>query len=340
MEIKFLDKNDINYSRVKELLLISKDNNLFTNNGPVKNILEDKLKNILGLDKDKKVLCLNNGTSALSVLLFLYEIKNKKSLKWLSPSFTFPSVISNKHNTLLTDIDINTFTLNENDSLINEVDGIILTNLFGTTVDIEKWVNICLERGKILIFDNASSPLTLFNGKKISNYGDASYGSLHHTKYMGFGEGGFIVINEKDYELCKTISNFGFYGENISNLSSNFKMSDISASFILQHLESFNYNDYIDVQNKLIKKISQINGVNIFNYNEGVVYGNLPLLFERNIESCEFIEKGISANKYYKPLLPHKNSLDIYNRIINLPLNNSLNDEKINFMVNKIKEIL
>ncbi len=340
MKIKFIDKGNIDYSRVEYLLNISKEKHLYTNNGPVKNILEKKLAELLGVEDGKKVLCVNNGTSALTVLISLYEYKVNKKLKWLSPSFTFPSVISNKHNCVLTDINKNTFTLNEEDVLIDSVDGIIITNLFGTMTNIEKWVKICKDKNKILLFDNASSPLSTFKGKKISNYGDGSYGSLHHTKYLGFGEGGFIVMDEKDYDLCTSLTNFGFHKENLSKISSNFKMSDISASFILQHIEKFEVNKYIRIQNKFIEELNNINGVDIFNYSDGVVYGNLPLFFNKKISTEYFIKKGIESNKYYQPIENHKNSIEIFDRIINLPLHTSLTDEEIKYIINIIKQNL
>ena len=65
---------------------------------------------------------------------------------------------------------------------------------------------------KILILDNASSPLSLLRGKNISTLGDATFGSLHHTKYLGFGEGGFAVIDSKNYRELNSITNFGFKG--------------------------------------------------------------------------------------------------------------------------------
>ncbi len=338
MIVNYIEKKKIDHNLVDEYLSISEQVNIFTNNGPVKELLESKLHTLLGLDDTKKVICVNNGTSALHTIMLYYDRLFNKKMRWLSPSFTFPSVVVNNSNTILEDIDPRTGTLpKKHKTSLDDYDGIILTNLFGSVVDIPYWVDFCEKNNKRLIFDNASSPLSTYGGYNICSYGDMCFGSLHHTKYLGFGEGGFLVVPSLLYDTVSHITNFGYSSDRVHDKgSSNFKMSDISATFILQHITNFNLGKHLETQNKIISIVKN-KGLKVFNYNENLVYGNLPLIIE-NRDLHFFRDLKIEVNKYYKPLdMSHENSINLYNKIINLPLHSGLTEFQINH-INKVLE--
>jgi len=331
MIVNYIENKYVSFDRVIQLLNMCKDKNIFTNNGPVKLLLEQKISDLIELPKDKTVICTSSGTTALHALMFYYENVMKKRMIWGLPSFTFPSPCVNGFNYKLYDIDLETLTIPQNFN-IQEVDGIILTNLFGTHVDIDFWVKKCNEYKKTLIFDNASSFMSRHDNINICNYGESSFASLHHTKFMGFGEGGFMVVGCENRDLMESIINFGFHGNReFSPMSSNFKMSDISASFILQHIESYDIDKHVVVQNKIIDALEDIDGVNILKgFGGSVVYGCIPLFFEYGMDHRDFKNLGIEVNKYYLPLSKDsKNAFEIYNRIINFPVNQAIDDYQI-----------
>lgn len=326
-------------SRVKDLLATSKKLNHFTNNGPIKSQLESKLESMLKLEPNKKVLCFCNGTAALHALMFL-SIR-KGVARWVSPSFTFPSaVVGGAFDVALKDIDPSSSTLPLDSKSLNldKYDGIILTTLFGSYVDLGLWEGFCKDQGKVLIVDNASSPLSEVDGKNVCAYGDYTFGSLHHTKYLGVGEGGFAVVPAEEYNDLLAISNFGFADNRVHDpLSSNFKMSDISAAHILAHIERYNVQKHIDTQETIIDATKDC--VEFLNYAPGVVYGNLPVIF-RNLPKADhtyFQSMNIVANKYYKPLEPFPNSLKLYDQIVNLPLYDSLTKINVQTIIDAIK---
>ena len=147
----------------------------------------------------------------------------------------------------------------------------MLTNLFGSCPhDFFKWIDFCQENKKVLIFDNASSPLSKVNDINICNYGDFSFGSLHHTKYLGFGEGGFAVIPSDYYDEFEEILGFGFTKGAIRRTynrhSSNYKMSDISAAAILQQILKFNFENHLEAQSKYLELISKYPEIKLLNY--------------------------------------------------------------------------
>ena len=340
--IKYVQQKKVDYDLVKFLLENSQKSNQYTNRGPAKYELEKKLSEILELPKNKKVICVANGTLALhSIFLFLKE-KYSKRIKMVSPSFTFPSCVVGGYNTSIVDIEMQNYTIPLTKETIDSYDCFIITNLFGTyPSNLLEWQKQCKENNKILILDNASSPLSKINGIGINNIGDFSFGSLHHTKFLGFGEGGFIVTDEKNYEKFNEIIGFGFETSSTKRKyqknSSNYKISDINCAFIHQHIIRYDINLHKEIQNSLIKKINEIDGLKVFNYSEGVVYGNLPILYEENINHLYFKDKNIECNKYYYPLKRHKNSMQLYRKIVNLPLHSDLTEYEIDAMVNILK---
>ena len=80
-------------------------------------------------------------------------------------SFTFPpSAQGNLNNVRIIDIDLEGgIDLNQ---INNDIDGIIVTNIFGNIVNIEKYGKWAFDNNKFLLFDNAATP-TLFLKVKI-----------------------------------------------------------------------------------------------------------------------------------------------------------------------------
>lgn len=342
-EINFLPIKEVNYFSIESLLKKSQETNNFTNNGPLKFQLENILHSFLNLSDDKSVVCFNNGTSAIQAAMMLYESDNP-NFKWALPSFNFPSALtSGRSNVHVLPVDPNTGLAKLSDNL-KEFDGFIITNLFGAPANIKEWEEFCSKNNKILIFDNASSPLSIYNDKNICEYGDISIGSLHHTKTIGFGEGGFAVVPSDLYHNINNITNFGY--NHLSNfkvydkLSSNFKMPDTSAAFIIEHVEKFEFNKIKKIQDTLIKRISRISDVYILNYQDGVFYGNLPVVFPFDIGKDFFHSLGIEVNKYYFPVSNDNNAMQLYKRIINFPLHQDLNSKSIDTIINSIKKAL
>lgn len=185
--------------------------------------------------------------------------------------------------------------------------------------------------------DNASSFMSTKNGVNMNLQGDASFGSLHHTKSLGFGEGGFLVIDADMYEPLQSISNFGFsVSHRIYNqVSSNYKMSDVSAAYIIQHIETYD-RDYHKYLQELFRLKIRDSGVELFNHHDGIFYGNLPLVFKNDQNINTWRSAGVEANKYYIPLSPTSNAMKLYDRMINFPLHAGLTEDDVEYMADCI----
>lgn len=343
--IKYIQRKNLNLQDTEKILQESVKLNHFSNRGPAKYKLERILENILEIENSKRVVALSSGTSALHALMFMFESEKGRKLRWATPSFTFPSAVVGGLKTRILDIDLSNYTIPLNEKTLKSYDGFIITNLFGTyPSNISEWVDRCQKNNKLLIFDNASSPMTKLDGKNFSNLGNASFGSLHHTKYLGFGEGGFAVVEKDHYDNLNNIAGFGFNGNSVerrhSNLSSNFKISDISAAAIIQHIQKYDLDKHLENQGKIINALADIPGVEPFNFREGVVYGNLPLLYKKPFDHLIYRSLGIESQKYYYPLRRHRNSVWVYRRIVNLPLHQDLTDYEIDMIISSIKETI
>jgi len=333
--INWVCKKEINIENINSKILECVKTKHFTNNG--KNVIETQecIKEIFKINDDKNVLLTCNGAMGLNAIIAGFNIYFNKKLRWIVQSFTFPcSRQGNLIDSIVVDIDDNMGpNINELHNKIDEYDGIVITNCFGTTTNIQLYEDFCKKYNKILIFDNAASSFSYYNNQNILNFGHACMVSLHHTKPIGFGEGGFIVFNKDFLDAMEKSICFGYtktdrYNYNL--YSNNYKMSEISCIYISEYLKNVNkiFKHHTELINYFIiqyneKKIH--NNVKLFNnfsnYSECLL-ATIPLVFNKPVDTCIFIENNIEAKKYYYPLAKNcNNSTELFNNIICLPLN-------------------
>ena len=323
--VSWVPKKAVNTTIVNELLSLSSAKNQYTNGGPVVALLESKVRELLKIDDSKSVVCVSNGTVALWAAVAAIELYERKAIQFCTQSFTFPaSAQGYLDNVIIIDNDEGGgLDLEKVD--ISGCDGIIVTNAFGNVVDIAKYEKWCAAHGKFLIFDNAATPYTFYGGKNSCNYGHASTISFHHTKPIGFGEGGAIIIDSK-YERClRNAINFGI--DNTSptarwhRFGGNYKMSDVQAAYILQYLDRF--DELIAYAHRLysyfLDKIKNLREITLFpNYSDGIPYVSCITIFLKNSTNTikRLLDNGIYCRKYYNPLENTPSAMDMYNRIV------------------------
>jgi len=324
----------------------------FTNNG--KNVidLQKKIHKIFCLDDDKEVLLVCNGSMGLNALIGGLNIHLGKKLRFAVQAFTYPcSVQGLLKDSLILDTDDNMGpNIFELEKHVNEYDGILITNCFGSSTNIDMYEQFSKINNKILLFDNASASYTVYNGKNHLNYGMGCMVSLQHSTPIGFGEGGFIVFDKIYLESMKRAICFGYTDTNIFDYNvyaSNYKMSEIAAIYMNQYLYNLKkiYNHHIKMLTHFISKLKDTNlNVKILknysNYEESL-FSNIPIIFPVNISAHIFIKNNIEAKKYYYPLnINCNNSMNLFNKIICLPLNLDVNETIIDKYIDIISEIM
>ena len=337
---------NIDTDLVNELLEKSLEINHFTNNGPNVQLLESFIRDKFKVGEDKSVIVVTNGAVALHSITSGIQYTENMMLRWATQSFTFPpSAQSNLSSVEIIDIDRDGgIDLNLVDENIN---GIIVTNIFGNVVDIDKYTEWAKTNNKFLIFDNAATAYTFYKGTNCVNYGNGCIISFHHTKPFGFGEGGAIIVDKKYEKAIRCLNNFGIglteqdYWVKEGN---NNKMSDISAVYILQFLmNNFDkivnhHNDMYMYVNEKIKKIKDEEGIDLkwklfpsFHEDNIIVPSCLCILFDNYDDNIrlKLLDNNIYCRKYYYPLKNTKVACEIFDSILCISFTTEMTKENI-----------
>ncbi len=291
--------------------------------------LEATLRRLLRISDKKAVIATCSGSAALHGLIGGLA-ENWGRMKLAVQSFTFPC----HHQQALSEsalIDIDEEGGLDLDKLPSSLSGVIVTNCFGHIVDIEKYENWRRDAGKLLIFDNAATPATFIDGVNSLNYGDGAVISLHHTKPLGFSEGGAIIVDKRHEDPVRRCVGYksAVHGISTGEYASNFKMSDVCAAYILLILDHYHeiVEKHIRLYTYVKNRIQTLPGVQLYPSSVDTVFSNcLPVLFNYPVDPAVFLDSGVVCHKYYRPLSKTPVAGDFYNRIICLPLHYDLTE--------------
>lgn len=340
-----------NFDHISAQLKQSFQLNQLTNYGPLVQKLEEYFTQQFELNADKAVIVVVNAAAGLNALISGINRQEERELKYSTQAFTFPCAAQGPlKNCQIVDFDEN---LEMDLSQVSpDVDGIIVTNLFGTVSNIGKYTEWAEQNKKVLIFDNATVPFTKYKHINAVNYGNGCIISLHHTKPLGFGEGGLIIVDKKYEDSVRKCINFGFVVENGKvnwhPYGSNAKMSELSAAAILSYLTLHKdkiYHHHLHLYKLLASKISDIKGVKLFpNHSSDTPFVScFALLFDREITNDHLQQlelTNITARKYYTPLKDLPISTQTFKNILCLPCHLDVNEHTIDKYVQIIKDLV
>jgi len=210
MRVSWTPYKHVDMNRVEELLKESFRTKQLTNYGPNVKRLEQFIRERLQIDDDRAVIATCNATVSLDIVARGIDLLTSIDNKWCTSSFTFPSSAQVKGGGSIVIVDVDSsHGLDLKSERLNEVNGIFATNVFGNSMDIEKYEEYAVRNKKYLVFDNAACLHTLYKGKSIHNYGHASVLSLHQTKAGGLGEGSILFTSRQLEPFCRRLLNFG-----------------------------------------------------------------------------------------------------------------------------------
>ncbi len=189
-------------------------NRWYTNFGPLEQRLTGRFASHYGVTSDK-VVCLSNATTALSISLA--ALARPTSRFCLLPSFTFvasaQAVLSAGLTPYFLEIDPVTWRLDPTVArdaiarLGSEVAAVMAVAPFGAPLDIASWDRLTEDTGVPVVVDAAAGFDSLVPGRS------PSIVSLHATKPLAAGEGGFVISRDVDLVAeVKARANFGFQG--------------------------------------------------------------------------------------------------------------------------------
>lgn len=314
--------------------------NMFTNRGPAVARLEGEIRRRFGIDDNRAVIATNNGTGALWAAKAGIDLVHGRHLRFASQAFTFPSSAQG----YLSDVEIldvdsgGGLSLQEAEGRKDTLDGLIVTNVFGRVVDIDKYVRWAKDNDKILVFDNAATPLTIYGGKNSLNYGTAAVCSLHHTKTVGFGEGGFVVCTTSLEPYVRRTLNFGIDNDAVkpewNRFGGNYKMSDLAAAGILQFWNS-DFDRTVERSKRVYREFMFLRPDSRLYpsfHDEGTapVHSCLPLLTEGSDDIVAAMkDRGIMARKYYNPLAKAPTTAVFHRDIVCVPCHADVTQDRV-----------
>lgn len=220
------------------------DAHWYTNFGPLLREFEQKLLGILPATGDPVSLTtVSNATLGLELALLALDLP--RGSRVLVPSFTFVATATAALRAGLTpvvaDIDPGSWLLTPDIARVAlkkiRVDAVMPVSTFGCPQGIAEWDKFADETGLPVVIDAAGA----LGNQPVGGRAIVVF-SLHATKSLSSGEGGFVVASDSAYiRRVRQLSNFGLNPETgISEFAgSNGKMSEYHAAVGLAALDSW-----------------------------------------------------------------------------------------------------
>lgn len=326
--------------------------NWLTNNGPLVNELELKLKEYL---KVPFLLYVNNGTIAIQIAIKAMSLSGDIITTPFSYVATTSSVVWEGCTPVFVDIDPITLNLDPNkieDAITPSTSAILATHVYGIPCDVEA-INEIAKRYKLkVIYDAAHAFGTTYKGKSLYQFGDVATTSFHATKLYHTVEGGAVFT--QDPVLLKRMAymrNFGHDGpDRFNGVGINGKNSEFHAAMGLVNLryvdsilqrrkQQHQWYDHA-LRNLDHQKVQCADDTAKWNH---AYYAILLPNEDRLLRMVQELEKNwIYPRRYFYPLLssldyiPPAEGLpvaqDAASRVICLPLHHQLEQEEIDFI--------
>jgi len=325
--------------------------NWLTNNGPLVNQLELKLKDFLGLNH---LLFTCNGTVALQIAIKALGLKGEIITTPFSYVATTSSIVWEGCQPVMVDINSDSLTIDPSQierAVTRQTSAILATHVYGNACDVGAIGEIAARHGLKVIYDGAHGFGVKLHGKSIFAYGDISTASFHATKLFHTIEGGAVFCSCP--ELLKKMAlhrNFGHVSPTeFGDVGINGKNSEFHAAMGLCNISRV--HTLIAARGKLvaryesnlarqpIKRPAIADGCEHNHAYFPVILDSEPTL-KRVV--YELNRHGIYPRRYFYPSLdelayvgrgsPVPVSRDISRRILCLPLYHSLSIEEVDMI--------
>ncbi|MDD5512141.1 MAG: dTDP-4-amino-4,6-dideoxygalactose transaminase [Candidatus Omnitrophica bacterium] len=305
-------------------------------------------------------LLTHSGTAALEMAAILADIRPGDEV--IMPSFTFTSTANAfvLRGAIPVFIDIRPDTLNLDErqlkkAITKKTKAIVPVHYAGIGCEMETIMKIAKEYNLLVIEDAAHALSSMYNNKPLGSFGHFAIISFHETKNIHCGEGGALLINDKNYmERAEIIREKGtnrskfFRGEvnkySWVDIGSSFLPSEINAAFLWAQMTSeyLIRSSRLDIWEQYHAMFKEPEADRILRrpviprncrHNAHMYYILVATHRKRALVLKHLRDKGYQAIFHYVPLHNSKaglkfsrsvgklsNTLDISKRIIRLPL--------------------
>ena len=316
----------------------------------------------------KNAIATNNGTAALHVALEALGVKEGDEV--IIPSLTFistaNSVLYQKAKPVLVECDPRTYNVTAEEiekNITEKTKAIIPVDMNGMPVDYDAILEIAEKHSIPIIADSAESLGASYKNKKIGGNTNIHIFSFFPNKNITTGEGGMITTKDDELaEKMRMIRNQGQEGRyNHVVLGYNYRMNDILAvignaqlkklEFILgekekiakRYDEAFSDFDQIEIPhipNYVTRHAWYMYTISVKKNRDEIV----KKLDEKNIQT-RLSFPPIHSQPLYQKLFGYSNDFlprtqDTFNKLINIPIWAGLSEEKQNFVIETLKNLV
>ncbi len=327
-----------------------------TNNGPLVNELEIKLKERLEIDH---LLYVSNGTIALQIAIKALNLSEEIITTPFSYVATTSSIVWEGCRPVMVDISPETLNIDPGKieaAITEKTSAILATHVYGNPCDVVAIAAIADKHNLKVIYDAAHAFGSKVAGRSLLSYGDISTVSFHATKLFHTIEGGAVVSNSAEVlKRMAEMRNFGHISPiEFKEVGINGKNSEVHAAMGLCNL---NFIEDILAARRLLSQhydmvlqgcsITRPAGFIDFNYN----YAYYPVIFESEHVLLAVVEQlnlnKIFPRRYFYPSLSKLPYIDgqltpiaedISKRVLCLPLYHDLSFEEIDMICRVIRQ--
>ena len=349
--------------------------------GPKITELEERLCKLTGA---KYAVMCSNGTAALHIAALAAGVGEGDEL------ITTPITFAASANCALycgakpvfADINPRTYNISPQSvaqKITDKTKAVVAVDFTGQAVELDSLLELCHQKGIVLIEDGAHSIGTKYNGKPIGSIADMTTFSFHPVKTVTGGEGGAVLTNREDlYQKLLLYRSHGitkeerfyeneshgpWYHEQI-DLGYNYRITDIQCALILSQLEKLDLfagrrREIVQKYNEAFRKLPELFVQEEIAESDTVRHLYiLRIVPERlKIDRRGFFEalaaENIACNVHYIPVYWHPyyeklgyqkgicpNAEKLYNEILSLPLYYSLTDEDVADVIAAVEKIV
>ena len=333
---------------------------------PIIDLFETKISKFF---ESEKTVTVSNGSVALDLAFKLLNLEKDDEI--IIPSFTIISclsaVVRSGAKPIFCDIDPDSWNMTLDDVkkvYTKNTKAILVVHTYGLPADVGKIKSFADEKNLILIEDTAEAHGQLFDGKLCGTFGAISTLSFYANKHITTGEGGALLINDKQYiEDALKMKNLDFDPKRRfqhDNLYWNYRLGGLQAALGISQVDNIsktikNKINQAKIYNKIFES-SEFIQIPLEEWkgskNHYWVYGIILKKHSRDELQAYLLKNGIQTRRFFWPLhlqkaLPPKFSEQKYQLPVSeqlgrdglyLPMGNHLkrkDQEYIGSMINK-----
>lgn len=313
--------NELDY--VKEAIIVNKK---LCGDGPFTKKCNSWFMDNSGVDS---ALLTTSCTSALEISAVLLNIKPGDEI--IMPSYTFVSTalafVMHGAKIVFVDIEPNYMNIDENlieDAVTERTKAVVVVHYAGVACNMDVIERVCKKKNLILIEDAAQGMMSTYHGRVLGSIGDLGTYSFHETKNYTCGEGGVLLVHNKNFiERAEILREKGTNRANFLkgqvdkytwvDKGSSWLPSELNAAYLYpQLLDSQKVNRArLDIWNQYYTGLTPLMNEGIIelpkirencNHNAHMFYIKTKDIDERTELISYLKERGISSVFHYVPL--------------------------------------